>query len=308
MSDGPTHFKNETVRAVTRGLKVPHHFTLPYTPWSNSAVERLGKEILRALRSIVSELQTKFEDWPDLLPVVQSALNNAPRPQRGNISPITGFLSRDPTPPIGTFLRTKNTETVTLEDVDRERMLHVSLLKRRVAELQPMFGMELEANRRRKRQAASRGELPNCTEGDSVLVAREDLFAGEKLALRRRGPDRVIKALSDYVFQVEDLRNGSTEDVHGSRLKFYRDGLLNQEVILSHVLSSETGIPVARLMRLGDTEDGLKVIVRWKGLPNSEDTEESLERVFEDVPQMLLRLLRRKNTPVSLAEKARSLL
>ena len=74
MSDKPTHFKSETVRAVTRGLKVPHHFTLTYTPWSNGAVQRLGKEPLRAFRSIVSELQMKFEEWPDLLPVVQSAL------------------------------------------------------------------------------------------------------------------------------------------------------------------------------------------------------------------------------------------
>ena len=262
MSDGPTHFKNETVRAVTRRLKVPHHFTLPFTPWSNGAVERLGKELLRVFQSIVSELQIKFEEWPDLLPVVQGALNNAPSPQRGNISPITCFLGRDPTPPIGTFLRTKNTEMVLLEDIDRERMLNVSLLKRRVSELHPMFGMELEANRRRKRQAASRGELPNFTEGDFVLVAREDFFADEKLALRWRGPRRVIKALSEYVFQVEDLRNGSTEDVHGSRLKFYRDFLLTSEVTFSNVLSSETVMPVGRLMRPADTEDGLKVIVR----------------------------------------------
>ena len=128
------------------------------------------------------------------------------------------------------------------------------------------------------------------------------------MALRWRGPRRVIKARSDYVFKVEDLRNGSTEDVHSSRLKFYRDGWLNHKVIFSHVLSSETGMPVARLVRLVDSEDRLKVIVHWKGLPNSEDTEEPLERVFEDVPQMLLRLLLRKNTPAPLAEKARSLL
>lgn len=32
MSDGPTHFKNETIRMVAKGLKVPHHFTLPYCP------------------------------------------------------------------------------------------------------------------------------------------------------------------------------------------------------------------------------------------------------------------------------------
>ena len=159
-------------------------------------------------------------------------------------------------------MRTKNTETVTLEDGDRERMLNVFLLKRRVADLHPMVGMELEANRRRKRQAASRGELPNFTEGDFVLVTREDLFAGGKFALRWRGPRRVIKALSEYVFQVEDLRNGSTEDVHDSRSKFYRDVLLNPEIILSHVLSSETVMPVSRLMRLVDTENVLTVIVR----------------------------------------------
>lgn len=32
MSDGPTHFKNETVRLVSKGLKVHHHLTLPYCP------------------------------------------------------------------------------------------------------------------------------------------------------------------------------------------------------------------------------------------------------------------------------------
>ena len=125
MSDGPTKFKNKT---VTRGLKVPHHFTLPYTPLSNGAVSRLGNQLLRVFESIVSELQMKFSEGPDLLPLVQSALNNAPSPRRGNILPITGFLGRDPKPRIGTFLRTKNTETVTLEDSDRERMLNVSLL------------------------------------------------------------------------------------------------------------------------------------------------------------------------------------
>lgn len=32
MSDGLTHFKNETVRLVLKDLKVPHHFTLSYCP------------------------------------------------------------------------------------------------------------------------------------------------------------------------------------------------------------------------------------------------------------------------------------
>lgn len=55
MSEGPTHFKNEVVRLVTKGLKIPHHFTLPYCPWSSSAVESLGKELLRVCRAFLSE-------------------------------------------------------------------------------------------------------------------------------------------------------------------------------------------------------------------------------------------------------------
>lgn len=43
MSDGPAHLKNETFRLIVKGSRVPHHSTLPYTPWSNGGVERLGK-------------------------------------------------------------------------------------------------------------------------------------------------------------------------------------------------------------------------------------------------------------------------
>lgn len=52
ISDGPTHFRNETLRLLSKGLKVKHKFTLPYTPFCNGGVERLGKELIRIFRSI----------------------------------------------------------------------------------------------------------------------------------------------------------------------------------------------------------------------------------------------------------------
>ena len=150
--------------------------------------------------------------------------------------------------------------------------------------------------------------LPKFAEDDFVLVAKEDLSAGEKLTLRWRGPPRVLKPVSDYVYTVEDLRNGLGYDIHGTRLKFYRDRSLDTRVVMSHVLSSETRMPVARLMRLIDIADGLKVLIRWKGLHNSEESAEPLVRVFEDVPQMFVRLLDRKTTPPDLAEVPRQIL
>ena len=77
---------------------------------------------------------------------------------------------------------------------------------------------------------------------------------------------------------------------------------------MSHVLSFETGMPVARLLRLVDEQDGMKVLIRWKGLSKSEAILEPLERVYKDVPAMLLRLLGRKTTPTALADKSRRIL
>lgn len=68
MSDGPKHFRNETSRLLEHGLKSRHHFTLPYFPWSNGAVERLGKELLQASRPVLSGLQVPVDNWPQLLP------------------------------------------------------------------------------------------------------------------------------------------------------------------------------------------------------------------------------------------------
>lgn len=97
-------------------------------------------------------------------------------------------------------------------------------------------------------------------------------YSGEKLELRCRGPRRVMKAQNHHVYQVDNLRNGHLEDIHRYLLKFYSDSLLDDEFIMSHVLASETGMVVARLMGLTDSTNGLLVHVRWKGLPDSEDT------------------------------------
>ena len=149
----------------------------------------------------------------------------------------------------------------------------------------------LQRNRARSRQAASQGSLPTFTEGNFILVARSDFTAGETLALRCRGPHRVLKALNDYTFQVEDLRHRAVEDIHGSRLKFYSDAALDKTAIMSHVLSSKTGMPVARPLALVQDAEGLKIRIRWKVSPASEYTLEPILRVKHDVPQILECLL-----------------
>lgn len=61
-------------------------------------------------------------------------------------------------------------------------------------------------------------------------------------------------------------------------------------------------------MKIVKIDNELKVQVRWKGLPPQDDTLETLQNVYEDVPVMLDRLLKRKSTPADLAQQARDAL
>ncbi len=89
---------------------------------------------------------------------------------------------------------------------------------------------------------------------------------------------------------------------------FYSDAALDTESILPHVLSSETGMPLSRLLGLKKGKKGLFVQVRWKVLPHEEDTLEPIVKVYEDVPAMLKKLLDRKSTKPSLVTEAKSVL
>lgn len=74
---------------------------------------------------------------------------------------------------------------------------------------------------------------------------------------------------------------------------------------MPHVLNSETGMVVHRLVCLVDSEEGLKVQIRWRGLSDTEDTFEPMEQIHKDAPALFVKLSKRNNKPLELAENAR---
>lgn len=114
-----------------------------------------------------------------------------------------------------------------------------------------------------------------------------------------------MKPISDHVYQVEDLRNGNVDDIQALRLKFYFDSSLDTEAIFPHILSSETGMAISRLLSLVESEEGaILVSIRRKGVNPEEDTFEPLKSVYEDVPKLLHKLLNRNSTPTLLPMRA----
>lgn len=189
--------------------------------------------------------------------------------------------------------------------MQKERAINITELHCKIAHLRPVVQNAVMVGPEPLREARSRVSFPTFSDGDFVLVARDEFTACERLSLCCCDRRLVIKPFYDYVYQVENLPHGLVKNVHISRLKFYHNPSLDKEAIMSHVILSKIGLPVQRLMRLVETDDGLMVQVCWRGLAEPEYTLEPLGKVHDDVPQPFEKLLKRKNNPALLASKAR---
>lgn len=92
----------------------PVHPTL--LPQELRAAERLEKELHRVARSCLSEFKMRWPEWPDLLPIFYSILNNSPSSSRDSVCTITAFMGRVPTPPNKTKMRTSTAKPHFLSD------------------------------------------------------------------------------------------------------------------------------------------------------------------------------------------------
>ncbi|GMF50897.1 unnamed protein product [Phytophthora fragariaefolia] len=93
VSDQGAHFKNQFMEKLSVALDSHHHFTTAYTPWKNGTVEVVNREVLKSVKTLLSERQLQVQDWPRVLPVVQAALNTMPADRLGGVTPLTAFTA-----------------------------------------------------------------------------------------------------------------------------------------------------------------------------------------------------------------------
>ncbi|ETN02810.1 hypothetical protein PPTG_15775 [Phytophthora nicotianae INRA-310] len=138
----------------------------------------------------------------------------------------------------------------------------------------------------------------NFSVGDYVLRSRVDKkLHANKLGIMWVGPYRIV-ASTDYYFTVEHLVNGSSMDVHPSRLKFYVDDALDiSEELLDHIASQGTLLAVEAIVehRFNGDMDAYEVKVKWLGFEPIEDSWEPLTTISEDVSQLLLAYAKNAN-------------
>jgi hypothetical protein len=135
VSDRGSHFKNRVMTAVRQTLRTQHHFTTAYSPWANGTVERACREVLRAVRALLYEFRLLPVDWPSVIRIVQSALNNAPSPQRGDVAPLTAFTGRLDESPLRSILEQPQLEADSHSEIRMHQLLKIDELRSSVEQI-----------------------------------------------------------------------------------------------------------------------------------------------------------------------------
>lgn len=169
MSDGHTHLKNEMLRLIKKKTQdaPPLLVALLFVEKrrSEASCQRACANFPRS--SIWTAVSSRRVVQPsNLLQLVQSGLHNAPFLQRKNIVPFTTFTRQQPTPPIKTILRTETSAPVTLTEKQIELTVNINKLREVMKRLHSDVKKTVSDHRRDARACASRGLLPNFTEGD----------------------------------------------------------------------------------------------------------------------------------------------
>ena len=307
VSDCGTHFKNELVKLLRERVKAEHHFTLAYCPWSNGTVEVVCRELLRATRALLSEYQLPMTSWPQVLPIVQSVLNNSMLKRLGNYCPLTAFTGLPQSTPL-LSIKNKVNDVVKIHSISKVRAIQAVNTANLQESLNAMHKHVAErADARRRSAIAAHNRKTNVqpinfTKGDFVLRGARKSQRGRKPQLMWHGPFQVVKVHSEYIFTIKNLLNGKTEEAHGRRLKLFRNSEYQvTEELINHLAYQEGELLVIEefrgiRQRRGQTE----LHVKWKGFDVSESDWISTQSLRDDVPVMLdqyLSHLRKNGTP-----------
>jgi RNase H-like domain found in reverse transcriptase/Integrase zinc binding domain/Chromo (CHRromatin Organisation MOdifier) domain len=296
-SDQGTHFRNQVMHKLNRALHAQHHFTTAGMPHANGTIERVCREVLRAVRALLSEFRMQPEDWPLMVPLVQSVLNHSKRSTHG-LAPITLMTQLPADNPILSLVKPESQEVLSLELVRARQLMHVDTLHQALEDMH----RDVAAARSRAQQSATNSHnaktnvrTVNFDVGDFVLVAEEKKRRGDKLRLKWRGPRRIVAAHADTVFDIECPLNKKIHRVHANRLKFYADSQLNMtEELLDTINSNDAPLYVVdKLLDLRQDPDTLtfEVLVSWLNYASADNTWEPLANVQEDIPVRLQKFL-----------------
>jgi transposase InsO family protein len=281
VSDQGSHFKNSVVAELNRRLSTKHHFTLPYTPWSNGTAEIVNKEIRKLIRVWISEFRIQLKQWPLLIPLMMHAINFSPSQRLHGYPPAMVF---------GGFTTNQNIDMIFAKQEFRSSKLSFEELSQQVTDLKEAFDKlhkKIDSFESRRGNYKVLRNRPNFDEGDFVMFAtrRNETGPSRRSKPCWTGPYKVVECVSDWEYIIQHLVTEEKFSAHCARLKYYCDKDLNITADLKYQIThDEMRYRVAGFLNHRIQEGSYEFLTQWEGFDVEDATWEPVNVLVEDVP------------------------
>jgi len=313
ISDQGSHFKNRMIDALTSFYGIDHYFTLPHCPWSNGGAERVCKEVVQLLTILTLEYKLPTDEWAIFIPSLIQILNRTKSPSRGNLSPLEIFLGREGYSPFDKFFtatlnRDPITSEITSQDyidsknrlIEQIRIMNLQVQEHR--EQYPRADSSTNTLAFKKFRASELGIplkalkesdlMPRFQNGDYVLIATPHSTKQHKLTATWKGPYRVLKPISDYVYSCQHLITKKDLTAHIRRIRYYSNQHIDIPVGLLDTIQHESNAhhmyhieSIVDVQQDRDTSEW-KVLIKWEGFSELENTWEDIQQIHQSHPQL----------------------
>jgi hypothetical protein len=173
ISDQAWHFKCEVINKLRKALRVLHALTPAYTRRANGTMEAVCKQVLRSGRALLVDFGLQPDQWPEVLPLIQSVLNNSSSTRLARRSSMQVFTGRKAPNPLALALAPTAVIPVEYSFAQAQKAAQADELQSRVAEIHKAAAQASTSRRQvaiERHNAKTHVNKANFSVGDFVLV------------------------------------------------------------------------------------------------------------------------------------------
>jgi hypothetical protein len=221
---------------------------------------------------VLSELKMYADEWPEVVNMVHSVLNNSLSTRLNKKTPMQVFTGHAETTPLALMLKDNVPVNAPLDFIKAQKLMEVEKMSKAMTEIHAQVAEKATRDRKaaiQKYNDKTHVRSPKFQVGDYVLVADHRKSGVSKLKVKWKGPRRVASVESDYVFVVENLLTEELKAAHATRLRFYKDLNVTAELAQAAEHNDHQLYVVSKILdaRYNEQEMFHELLVAWRGFP-----------------------------------------
>jgi hypothetical protein len=168
-------------------LKAKHHFNTANSPWPKGTIESACNQVIRASRAVLSELNFYADEWPKVVNLVQSVLNNSFSTRLNKRTPMQVFIGHAETTPLALMANENVPVIAPLYFIKAQELMEVDKLSKTMTEIHAQVAEKATRYRKasiQKHNDETRVRSPHFQVVEIVLFAEHRKSGTSKLQVK----------------------------------------------------------------------------------------------------------------------------